>query len=363
MNAKTSPALPKRFLRCFTLLSLALLTLPAPAQAHVRWFVDKNAVCTLCHFERDLTSGLVIAGAVLFVILAVMVQRAAWTQRLCARCAAWYQLSPGTEWRLIAFLAGLMLVANSTMHVFLAPNLELPGPTIAALGLVAQFLLGLLLLSQLTFSIAGLVIIVVSAIAALLIPFSELLNYAFEFIGLGLALFFAGPLLSPLDRRLFRALQLDPARLAHLPLPIIRVAVGITLAILAVDEKLLHPHLTVYFLQQHHFNFMPLLGFHGFTDVHFALAAGVAELTFGVLLVTGIATRFVTASLSVFFIATLMALGPIELVGHAPLFGIAFLLISRGSGACVLIPARGSEPSPAPLLPVTAAASSPEIAC
>lgn len=312
----------------------------------MRWFVDKDAVCTLCHFERDLTSGLVIVGAVVFVAMAVAVQRASWTRRLCTHCAGLYDLPQGTEWRIIAFLAGLMLVANSTMRVFLAPNLELPGPTATTIGLIAQFVLGMLLLSQFTFSIAGLVIILVSAISAFLIPFSALLNYAFEFIGLGFALFFTGPLLSPVDRKLFAAIGFTPARFAHLPLPIIRIAVGITLVILAIDEKLLHPHLTVYFLQQHHLNFMPLLGFQSFTDVHFTLAAGVAELTFGLLLIAGVATRWVAASLSVFFIATLLVLGPVELVGHAPLFGIVFLLISRGAGCYCLLPAPAAASVP-----------------
>jgi hypothetical protein len=336
MNPQTSVT---AFKRSFIFALLAVLAFPASAEAHVRWFVDKNVVCTLCHFERDLTSGLVIVGGILFAAAAIAIQRARWTQRLRGYCGGLYHLPPGTEWRLIAFLAGLMLVANSTMRVFLAPNLELPGPTATTIGLIVQFVLGMLLLSQFTFSIAGLIIVVVSAISAFLIPMATLLNYAFEFMGLGLALFFAGPMLSPVDRKLFGALGLVPLRFAHLPLPIIRIAVGITLTILAIDEKLLHPHLTVYFLQLHHLNFMPLLGFHGFTDVHFTLAAGVAELTFGLLLIAGIATRLVTASLSVFFIATLLVLGPIELVGHAPLFGIAFLLISRGAGCYCLVPA------------------------
>lgn len=339
MHSVPFPQIFRRLIRWFPVTLFAIFGFPSAAEAHVRWFVDKNAACPLCRFERDLTSGLVIAGAIFFALVSFAIQRAGWTRRFCTWCASFYQLPPGTEWRLVSFLSGLMLVANSTMRVFLAPNLELPGPTLTTIGLVVQFLLGLLLLSQVTFSIAGLAIVSVSVASAFVISWQSLANYAFEFIGLGLALFFAGPVLSPVDRRLFRALGLEPERFAHLPLPIIRIAVGVTLAILAVDEKLLHPHLTVAFLQQHHFNFMPLLGFDGFKDLHFALAAGVAELTIGLLLIAGIATRFVTAVLSIFFIATLFALGPIELVGHAPLFGIAFLLISRGAGGYCLVPA------------------------
>jgi hypothetical protein len=50
--------------------------------------------------------------------------------------------------------------------------------------------------------------------------------------------------------------------------------------------------------------------------------------------------------LGVFFVLTLLMLGPVELVGHAPLFGIVFLFVSRGAGAYVLIPAR--QPSEVP---------------
>ncbi len=72
--------------------------------------------------------------------------------------------------------------------------------------------------------------------------------------------------------------------------------------------------------------------FEGFTNLHFALAAGVAEAVFGALLLAGVATRFATACLSVFFVLTLFQLPQKELIGHAPLIAIAVLLILRGSG-------------------------------
>lgn len=350
-----------RSLRCALIACVAFLSLTRPAQAHVRWFVEEDPLCSLCHFEWDLTSWLVIAGAVAFAGLAVAIHRTHWLQRVQARCWNLYLLPEGTEWRLVGSLAGLMLVGNTTMRVFLAPHLQLPGNALGIIGLAGQFLLGLLLLSQFSFSIAGLMTVAVSLLSAFLIPPAEFANYVFEFVGLGLALFFVGPTLSPVDRKLFRRWGLDGLRFEHLPLPIIRVAIGITLVILALDEKLLHPHLSVLFLQQHPFNFMPLLGFEGFTNLHFTLAAGVAELTLGVLLAAGIATRFVTACLSTFFVATLLVLGPIELLGHAPLFGIAFLLLSQGSGRYAILPepsareAQGAMPTfsetPAGILP------------
>ena len=47
---------------------------------------------------------------------------------------------------------------------------------------------------------------------------------------------------------------------------------------------------------------------------------------------------------SLFFVLTLILLGPIELLGHAPLVGIAVLLILRGSGGSFRHPRALSVP-------------------
>ena len=121
--------------------------------------------------------------------------------------------------------------------------------------------------------------------------------------------------------------------LAGLSLPMVRVGTGLTLVVLAIHAKLLNPSLALSFLDAYDLNFMKLLGFTSFTNLHFALAAGVAELTFGLLLISGIATRFVTGVLGLFFLSTTVVFGPMEVLGHLPLFAIVILLILRGSGS------------------------------
>ncbi|MEW6304553.1 MAG: hypothetical protein AB1705_13840 [Verrucomicrobiota bacterium] len=312
------------------LFLVALLAGVNESHAHVRWFTEEAAYPGV-RFPMDFTNGLVMAGAMLFGLLALAIERAQWPGRAMERIARLYHLPEGTEWRIVAFLTGIMFLANSTMRVFLAPNLHVPDDALTG-ALLAQSLLGLLLLTQLTFSIAGVLIMVATLVTALLVPPALLMDYVCEFLGLGVALLLIGPVLSPVDQKLFRRLGLDAQQHRHRALPILRIGVGLTLLILAFHEKLLNPGISLAFLEMHRFNFMPLLGFANFTDLHFVFAAGVAEATFGVLLVCGLATRFVTGVLSIFFVLTLLALGPIELVGHAPLFGIAFLLMSRGAG-------------------------------
>ncbi len=311
---------------------LVLVALPSRAEAHLRWFVDSQGSLPDQHYTMDLTIWLIIAGTVLFFAFSV------WVGRACSGLPMRKQLvgaAPVVEpvmWRMVAGLAGLMLIINTMMHDYLAPNLSLPEPGVMWVGLIAQGLVGVLLLGQISFTVSGVLIYVAAALAAMFNAPMLLLDYLFEFAALGLALIFVGPQLTTRDRRVFDALKIDPDRYRHLPLPIIRVGVGITLIILAVHNKLADPSMSVAFLQQYDLNFMPHIGFPGFTDLHFAFSAGVAELAIGILILFGFATRFVVFVLAIFFVCTLVVLPPLELIGHLPLFGIAFLMITCGGG-------------------------------
>ena len=75
-----------------------------------------------------------------------------------------------------------------------------------------------------------------------------------------------------------------------------------------------------------------MLGFHQFSDYWFVLSAGAVEVIFGLIFVLGIVTRLNALVLAGFFIATLILLGPMELLGHAPHFAIVFVLLVFGSG-------------------------------
>ena len=312
--------------------AIAFLAPMRMAQAHVRWFTEDKDAYADQQFPRDLTSALLLAGAVSFIALAVYFSRAKWAAKVGAGVQRVSRSVKGLDWRLVAFLTGLMLVANSIMGVFLAPNLDLANDNLQLVGSAAQMIVGVLLLVQISFTIPGILILLTLGVTTILIPLNVLVDYVFEFVALSIALIVIGPGLCALDRRLFKRLGIDTEQLTHLPLPIIRIGVGLTLVALAIHNKLLNPGLTLAFLDEFKINFMPYLGFTEFTNLHFTLAAGLTELTVGLLILFGVATRFVTAVLSIFFVITLFVIGPIELIGHAPLIGIAVLLILRGGG-------------------------------
>lgn len=304
------------------------------AHAHLRWFASDEKLERL-RYPVDAITISIVLGAAAYMALALVVDRTGVGSKVAARLDLLRQKIGWLDWRLVGFAAGLMLVANALGDppVYLAPNVELGHPFWKQVYSIGQLLIGVLLLSQLSFALAGLLILLVCALNPLVVPLAVLMDYQLEFLALGCAFLFLGPQLSRFDRRVLTALGIaEPERFAHVPLPAIRIGVGATLVVLAVHNKLSDPSLAVAFLQEYPFNFMATLGFASFTDLHFAFAAGIAEATFGLLLLLGIATRFVTAGLAVFFITTVTQLPLIELAGHAPLIGIAVLLILRGSG-------------------------------
>ncbi|MBI2850904.1 MAG: hypothetical protein HYX80_07700 [Chloroflexi bacterium] len=363
----------------FRVLVLAIflfLAQGSPAYAHERWFVDQDGQHIGESHWLDWLNLLIILGGLLLVALLVLAERSAWHHKLEEWLERLRQSLPcGIEWRFVAVLAAVTLVFNAVTGVFLAPDLLLPGVTVTArsaaqinrafmsgdspvywsvstFGGIAQLLLGVLLLTQTSFLIPGVLILVVALPMAVFNFVPDLLiDYVVEFVALAFALIFFGMGASPIDRRIAVKLKLDPSRYAHLPIPIIRIGVGLTLVILALHNKLLAPNMALTFLDTYYLNFMEFLGFSGFTNIRFIFAAGIVELGAGILLVFGIATRLVGAIVVLLMGTTMAILGPDELFGHLPVMGIAVLLIFRGSGAFAWRPqllTRKSQPEGQP---------------
>lgn len=95
-------------------------------------------------------------------------------------------------------------------------------------------------------------------------------------------------------------------------LALLTAGVGISFSLLAFDEKLLHPELATMFLQEHPWNF-------GIDVRTFILFSGSVELTLGLLLTFGLSARLAGLMVLVTFVATGIALGPLEILGHLPI--------------------------------------------
>ena len=107
----------------------------------------------------------------------------------------------------------------------------------------------------------------------------------------------------------------------------LRIGLGLQLVVLAVHNKLYEPAATYFFLSEYpYYNFPQYLGWTEFTHLHFALAAGVFEAAFGIMLVLGLATRYVLLVVSFFFVSTGIISGFEEVMGHLPIFGVIAVL-------------------------------------
>ncbi len=309
------------------------------AYAHERWFVEHGQHAGET-FSFDAITALILVACLLGIGVAFKVDRSNWYRRIEASFDRYRASLPeGVEWRVVAFLAGAMLLATASMGVFLAPELVMPRRELLVPGQAVQAVAGLLLISQLSFLVPAFLLVAL-ALPAAVIAFgpAAMVDYVFQFLALAVALGSFGIMAAaPIDRRICDRLAINPATLVHLPLPVIRVGTGLTLMVLTVHNKLISPDLTLTFLDRHDLNFMAALGLSPFTNLHFVFLAGVVELLVGLLLVLGIATRLVAGMLLMLLLTTMAVFGLNELVGHLPLLGIAALLVYRGAGKGIAV--------------------------
>lgn len=115
-------------------------------------------------------------------------------------------------------------------------------------------------------------------------------------------------------------------------IPLLRVFTGIALVVLAFSEKFLHPELGLNFLQEYQWNFMQMIGVEGFSDIMFVFSAGAMEFLFGIIMILGFVPRINMVATAIFFSITFFLLGPIEVVGHMPIFVTAIVIVLYGGG-------------------------------
>ncbi len=327
-----------RFTRFFATVAFAMA--PASASAHARWFLDPKIPLQKPVLQWDVMHTLMLVAAVMFVagvaLMSLLSSRVPKLQQFLTRPA----LNPSLfEWRILAILFGLTLVISSLEHVMIAPNLT-AGTSIAAQGaLLAQAILGAMLVVQSRIRSASILLIVMSVASFALFSIVEMIDYAFEILAIAGALIVIGPHLTASatnakgrwwtgwSRSSEPSWQADDA----LAVFILRSGLGIQLVVLALHDKILEPEVSLAFVQTYPIvNFPRLLGLSEFSHLHFVFGAGLAEIAFGTLLILGMGTRIVGSALTVLFILTGLLFGVAELMGHIPIICIALILALRG---------------------------------
>jgi uncharacterized membrane protein YphA (DoxX/SURF4 family) len=246
--------------------------------------------------------------------------------------------------------AGLPLIVLGIGGELFAPNHGLAGAPRYWLGL-AEIGVGLGLLYGALTRLASLVLAGTWIVGIGIIglePMLENLHY------LGFATFFfltgRGPY--AIDRLLCPALEPPPA-LARRAMTCLRVAIGLSLCVVAFTEKLANPQLALAFLQHYPLNFTPWIGL-PMSDERFVLCVGATELGIGLWTVFGLFPRVIIATAWIFINLTLTVFNWVELLGHLPIYGVMAVLLvwtPTAEDQClwvrgVLGPDAGNRPDP-----------------
>jgi hypothetical protein len=223
---------------------------------------------------------------------------------------------------------GVTLLVSGVSRQLFVPNLELPvnllGGVIGMMeiAIALSFIYGALARPAAAALAATWIIGVLMFGPVRLIEHTEILGIAFFLFATG-----RGPL--AFDMALDK-LNKPLAPLIPYAVPVLRVALGIGLTVVAFTEKIWNIPMALAFLSEHHFNFFPYIGLPVIDDTKFLLIAGTIELIVGLMLIAGTYVRLVIIVTLIPFNLTLPFMGWRELVGHLPTYGILALLLLWG---------------------------------
>lgn len=304
-----------------------LVGIAGGAHGHVRWFVETEKIPPVS-FEFGVNTLFILLAAGMYVTVMLFLNQYAKVEKspLGFLNKSW-QSESHLDWYLLLPLLNLALVLCLLHGDYLAPNLLLPEST-AILGVFIQALVIVML--PLSPTITGIAIAMVALLNIRIFGINLSIDYAFELLGVGLALMFIGPNINRFDLSLCRFLGLGAQGSQGAALWCLRVGLGLQLMTLGIHNKFMDTGISLMFLEQFpHFNFMQFFGWKSFEHLDFIFAAGLFETLFGLMLVLGMATRLVAMTLVGIFTLTTVVAGVEELAGHLPIFGVLIILVSR----------------------------------
>lgn len=300
--------------RLFSALAASLVTgllvAPTTAWAHVKWFVETD---TPTADPYSISEPAVMIWTAAFILTLIV----AWIIRGKLKVPQWLtqfgkKQKEGILW-VVHFLIALWLVINSFSGTLFIPTLEINQGLEPLLWL--QGITGVLIAARRYGRLSALLLTVLYITAASMVG---ALNMMEHFFILGIALW------------LVISDEKHPNN--EWSTPVLRITAGISLIMLGFQEKLLDPTLGMVFLESHNWNFMAALGMDWFTNRIFILSAGMTEVLFGVLYLSGLLTRITTIAFGVVLVATAVMLGIGELIGHLPIFALAIIFLVYGGG-------------------------------
>jgi uncharacterized membrane protein YphA (DoxX/SURF4 family) len=310
---------------------------------HERWFVDSSLFPVRWETLAEPPALYAVLAAAGATVLARLVWRATGRRPVIpgpfalgadrVQLAILYGIAP----LILSLHVAVPLVVSGVQLQLFAPNLVLGGPgtvpirsLFGAIAALAEIGLGLALLYGAFTRLAAALLAALWVAAALRFGPVLLLEQA-VYLGIAGMLAIAGRGAFGIDALLHPRLVRPPRLPLRHAITALRVGTGLSLATLALTEKLANLPLGLAFLQRYPINFTAALGM-PLDDRTFLLCAGAVELTAGLLLLTNTYVRLGIVALWFPFNLTLAAFGWRELVGHLPIYGAMAVLAVWGAG-------------------------------
>ncbi|HZV20975.1 MAG TPA: hypothetical protein VE986_05445, partial [Hyphomicrobiales bacterium] len=343
-------------IRLFAVAGL-LIFVTSSSFGHARWFINDQLLKPTPRVEFDGFHFGVLAlilGCVFgMAVVEYLARRNTELYRVMIRPAGSLRLM---GWRLLCIAFGSTLIINSMTSVFVAPNLAAGKDFGFQAMMFLQILIGSMFVLQAELRFVCIFVLVLPFFCWWMYSLSRAIDYAFELVGVGAAIYLIAPVLPSVGvslKNLLRNLAprdagISVANSRHTqpdaPQPpsasatkVLRVFLGLQLIILALHDKLLQPEVSLAFVDRYPFvNFPVLLGLKAFSNLHFVFSAGLAEAALGSLLVANIGVRPVSLLLAILFAITAALFGVEEVLGHSPIFA-AFMLLIIDPGASVAV--------------------------
>jgi hypothetical protein len=301
---------------------------------HERWFTNESLFPVQWGTWSSSSSLVPVAVAVGITLVATAIYRARGRRSVVpgpvalgmpwdnyVRLLTWVPLVIGVH-------MGVTLLVSGVSRQLFVPNLELPVNLLGGVLGMVEIAIALSFIYGALARPAAAALGILWLVGMLVFGPLRLIEHA-EIPGIAFFLFATGRGPLAFDMALDR-LNKPVSSLIPYAVPVLRIALGIGLTIVAFTEKIWNIPMGLAFLADHHFNFFPYIGMPVIDDTKFLLIAGAVELLVGLMLIAGTYVRLIIVVTLIPFNLTLPFLGWRELVGHLPTYGILALLLLWG---------------------------------
>ena len=306
------------------LSAIILFALPALASAHTRWFVAEGVPVYKISEPTEIYLSIFACLVLVTTLAAVWLHQTKHVNLrfLKPKQSHAYERAAST---LTMVIGSFLLIAGTQEYLF-SPNLSHTSGVPSYL-IIIQIVVGIAFMVGVLTRLSACLLILVWLLAVYSAGWLAMLENIWVLSTAAFIMIMGNDYFSFIP---FSFLRNRIKKFKTLALSILRIGTGANLVILGLSEKILAPEYGLYFLSQHHWNFMQAFGFN-YSNYLFTLSAGSVEILIGLIFILGVVTRLNAIIAIVVFTVPLFLLGPIELAGHLPHFAAMFLLLFFGN--------------------------------